>query len=218
MTQHPTAAQLEAYHAQGTGPTELIEHLENCLECQNYLKLLEAERLSFLEKEGPEAFLARSPIAEAMRTSAPTKSISRRWVLAVPTLALTAAAAGYLFNVGPSPQIGFKGTPQLKVLRLRDGKQSIFSQKVSIKAQDKLRFEVTISTAGNYSLGIQEQGESWQPIFEQHYFEPGNYFVPDDALEVLAPVKETEVLFGPAEDYPNYLPSSKAARCQLLPE
>jgi len=74
---HPSAFELEAWTV-GEQTAEVEKHVQSCAQCRSIVDTLEIDRQEFLEEEGPEEFLNRSPVAELIASQIKDNKERRR--------------------------------------------------------------------------------------------------------------------------------------------
>jgi hypothetical protein len=150
---HPSQFEIEAHHV-GEPRAGVEAHLAGCGTCRGYLAALEAEAARFADRAHPQEFVRRIR-KRAERGQRNRRSLVR---LLVPSAALAAACVWLLVVSRPAALIpgpagdavSMKGTAQVAIILLQDGRQS--RQLGSVEGKPGDRFRVEIATAAPIEL------------------------------------------------------------------
>ncbi len=190
MSEHPPSFLLEELAA-GAGDDETTRHVERCEACRGYVNKLKQAAQQFAQIElTPDAF------ADCVARSSNASS-KRGWIAAASAAGLVAAAAAILLtfrSMDPAPApiamntvsaqstgpttVRFKGTPQIAVVRERDGRQDRLGVDVHIRPWDRLRVEVSVDAASMVEVGVLSTDGAWVTLMAPKMLEPGTYFSP----------------------------------------
>jgi hypothetical protein len=205
----------------GEPDARTAEHVSACVACRAYLDGLEAAQARFAARGDAAAFLAGVTTAAAREAAEPTRSAGRETPASAPVLrpsrpwrapafAAAAAAAALAFvllrpppgDTGPADDVAdrLKGAPVVAAIVLRDGAQHRETGTVSVRAGDRLRFEVSTTEAGPLRVDLLDMTTA--PPARRTLFEgapsPGTTLTPD-ALVVEAGATNAWILAGPPE-------------------
>ncbi len=179
---HPSSFYLDALALGGvdaeTAPTTAQDHLAECAECIRYV-------------DGLRAALADAAPLEPLRVPEPAPArvfaLRRTLYAAAPVLAI--AAGALLFFRVPTPtespttppvspvtEAHFKGNLPMAVVLERDGVQSRHTDRVAVRAGDRLRIEVALDVARPTTAGILEDTGEFATALAPTLLEPGTHY------------------------------------------
>jgi hypothetical protein len=194
MSPHPSSDRLDALAA-GDPDAGADEHLASCEACRAYVARAGAEIARFRAAgPGPARFAER---VEARARARPAAGVlaARVITFAAPTLAAAAALALWLRG-GPGPDAAhgaagsplafpapggeatsrFKGGPVLALVRERGGRQERLSGEVAVRADDRVRVEVSVDAAGPLAIGFLGDDGAFVPLSPPAFVEAGTHF------------------------------------------
>lgn len=191
---HPSAFRLEAFHA-GEPDASTAAHVGKCAECAEYLASLEEARASFAQRPGAGDFLDRVT-ASSPGTPPQRRRLFTGLLIAAALMAVFIGRWAFVRTLGePSPGERLKGGPVLAAIVLRDGVQRRETGTITLRAGDRVRFEV--GGAGPLRVVVQEAGGPARTLYDGPA--PETTTILPDTLAVDDRPTEATVLAGPPD-------------------
>ena len=188
MADHPAGYLLDELAA-GGGDDETARHLEDCPVCRQYVDRLTAASQRFAAEHDAGAF-ADEILARQDRTNGTRWGISM--AIAVPVVAAIAAGVFFWIHPASGPNVPapsavalapteptgvrFKGAPQLAVIREREGQQLRMSVDAGIRAQDRLRVEISLDAPTLIEIGVLSTDGSWATLQPAQMLTAGTHY------------------------------------------
>jgi hypothetical protein len=184
---HPSAARLDAVAA-GDTDASVDAHLVGCEACRRYVETLRGEAARFRSGHDAKEFIAR------VRKRSARSTRERRWSRAAWTVAPLLAAAIVLLVVrarppasGSSgggveppgttlPETHFKGGLVVAVVRERAGHQDRLTGPFQVRANDRIRVELSNDQEGGLSAGLLTDEGEWVPLLAPTTLEAGTHY------------------------------------------
>jgi hypothetical protein len=208
---HPAAHRLDALAA-GDADADATAHLATCAACEQYVRASREQAAAFRAKSDSRAFVARA----SARTSVPARSpvVRIAWV-AAPVLAAAAVlllmrpratdgtpvrgpTTGVTTTTAAPGESRFKGGLVVAVIRERGGAQERLTGPVRVRANDRLRVEVSTDHDGPLAAGLLLDQGDWAPLLAPAAVEAGTHFSELDARFDDSPTQATLLVGEPA--------------------
>ena len=206
MSEHPAPFRLEALMV-GESDPEAESHLQTCSTCRGYVDDLRTERTSMLNELPAAEFLERPELVESFQKAEGAPAPWSRFKFWFPMGILAATAVLMYASIrAPNPtrpgpqadQILMKGAAiQAALIRKRGTRQSRHSHRVTVRAHDALRVEVTVAKPTVISVGILTADRVWHPVATGLKLEPGTHLVHSDSILIDETPTAGRLLVGP---------------------